>query len=344
VEPAWQKAGNPNPDWIVRSRRQIAAIVLFGLLIAVLSGAVLLFLVAAVISNESWVETIGDGIAWTVLTHTQFGRILQMRAALALCLTGLLLSIARRRDWSPGRLGALAMLMAVFFLALLAWIGHAGGALGRMHLLNDVAHLLAAGAWLGGLIPLRLILGELTRTVDGRRIAICGQVLSRFSNLDVVTVLALFTSGFINARFLTDGMRGLVGADYGRLVLVKIALFIAMFFLAAVNRLDFLPRLLQREGHDLQQTEQLRQLRRNTAFEIALGLVAIYIVGILGVTPPAGRSHGTADGCRCATSFVPGWSAQPGRRSKLDLNIVAVIIADVVLAGSKPICHRAPRI
>jgi hypothetical protein len=49
---------------------------------------------------------------------------------------------------------------------------------------------------------------------------------------------------------------------------------------------------LQREGPDLQRTEQLRQLRRNAAFEIALGLFAIYIVGILGVTPPAGHFHG----------------------------------------------------
>jgi putative copper resistance protein D len=295
AEPVWQRAGNLKSVWILRSRRQIAVIVLFGLLIAVLSGAVQLFLVAAVISDESWVEMIGDGVAWAVLTDTQFGHILQMRAVLALCLTGLLLSIMRRQDGSPGALGTLTALLAVFFLAALAWVGHAGGALGiggRMHLLNDVVHLLAAGAWLGGLIPLMLILGELRRTVDGPRIAIYGQVLSRFSNLGVVAVLALFTSGFINAWFLTDGMRGLVGTDYGRLVLVKIALFITMFFLAAVNRLDLLPRLLQREGPDLQRTEQLRQLRRNAAFEIALGLVAIYVVGILGLTPPAGHSHG----------------------------------------------------
>ena len=156
--------------------------------------------------------------------------------------------------------------------AALAWTGHAGGALGiggRMHVFNDVVHLLAAGAWLGGLIPLALLLGDLRRTADGRRIAVCGQVLSRFSNLGVVSVVGLFTSGCINAWFLTGELRGLFGTDYGRLVLVKIALFIAMFFLAAVNRLDLLPRLLQREGPDLQRTEQLRQLRRNAAFEIA---------------------------------------------------------------------------
>jgi putative copper export protein len=76
---------------------------------------------------------------------------------------------------------------------------------------------------------------------------------------------------------LTDEKRGLVRTEYGRLVQVKITLFIAMFCLAAVNRLRLLSRLSQVDGSaDLQQTERtLRQLRRNTAFEIALGLVAI---------------------------------------------------------------------
>jgi putative copper export protein len=61
-------------------------------------------------------------------------------------------------------------------------------------------------------------------------------------------------------------MRGLFGTDYRRLVQVKITLFIAMFWLAAVNRLRLLLRLLQVEGPaGVQQTEQtLRQLRRNT--------------------------------------------------------------------------------
>jgi putative copper resistance protein D len=181
--------------------------------------------------------------------------------------------------------------------AALAWTGHAGGALGiggRMHVFNDVVHLLAAGAWLGGLIPLALLLGDLRRTADGRRIAVCGQVLSRFSNLGVVSVVGLFTSGCINAWFLTGELRGLFGTDYGRLVQVKIALFIAMFCLASFNGL--LPRLSQVERPaGLQQTEQtLRQLRPNTALEIALGLVSIDVVGILGVTPPAGHFHGAS--------------------------------------------------
>ena len=34
-----------------------------------------------------------------------------------------------------------------------------------------------------------------------------------------------------------------------------------------------------------------RQLRRNTALEVAIGLVIIYVVGVLGVTMPSGHTH-----------------------------------------------------
>jgi putative copper resistance protein D len=117
--------------------------------------------------------------------------------------------------------------------------------------------------------------------------------LSRFSNLGVVSVLALFTSGFINAWFLTGEMRGLFGTEYGRLVQIKIALFLAMFCLATVNRIGLLPRLSHGEAQASFERDQrtLRQLRRNTLLEIALGLAVIYVVGILGLTPPAEHIH-----------------------------------------------------
>jgi putative copper resistance protein D len=138
-----------------------------------------------------------------------------------------------------------------------------------------------------------MLLGQLCRISEGR-VAVCSQVLRRFSNLGVVFLAVLLTSGIINTWFLTDVTRGLVGTDYGRLVQIKMALFIVIFCLAAVNRLRLLPRLSQVEGSaGQQQIEQtLGQVRRNTTFETALGLVAIYIVGMLGVTPPAGHFHG----------------------------------------------------
>ena len=79
-----------------------------------------------------------------------------------------------------------------------------------------------------------------------------------------------------------------------RVVQMKVVLFLAMLCFAAVNRLRLLPRLLQGEDPESRQRkmEVLRKFRRNTAIEIALGLAAIYVVGVLGLTPPAGHGHG----------------------------------------------------
>ena len=52
-------------------------------------------------------------------------------------------------------------------LASLAWAGHGGATPGRpgdLHLAADMLHLLAAGAWLGTLIPLALLLAETRRS------------------------------------------------------------------------------------------------------------------------------------------------------------------------------------
>jgi copper resistance protein D len=88
-------------------------------------------------------------------------------------------------------------------------------------------------------------------------------------------------------------MRELFGTDYGLLVQVKAGLFLAMLCLAAVNRLRLVPVASQVEGPDAQQLRMraLQWLRLITAGEIALGLLVIYLVGVLGMTPPAGRNH-----------------------------------------------------
>jgi putative copper resistance protein D len=92
---------------------------------------------------------------------------------------------------------------------------------------------------------------------------------------------------------LTDHLRGLLGTDYGRLLQIKIGLFLAMLSLAAVNRLHLLRRIPRDDDpssmHGSVQT--LRQLQRSTALEIALGSGVIYIVGMLGMTSPAGHVH-----------------------------------------------------
>ena len=70
----------------------------------------------------------------------------------------------------------------------------------------DGLHLLAAGAWLGGLLGLRFILA----LSDSDRMPIRARVLLRFSGMGYVAVAVLVASGLINGWFLVGSIGGLV--------------------------------------------------------------------------------------------------------------------------------------
>jgi putative copper resistance protein D len=95
----------------------------------------------------------------TVLSETTFGSVWMVRMLLAVVIVGM---TAVRPFWMAitGRDLVTAFLAAVL-LASLAGTGHAQIEEGWMSLVHggsDAAHLLAAGAWLGGLVPLGFIL------------------------------------------------------------------------------------------------------------------------------------------------------------------------------------------
>lgn len=292
AEPVWQRAKVLAGDQFEPFTKRMRYVLWSGLVVAVASGVVWLVLAAADITNEAWTEVIGDGAAWAVLTQTQFGLVSQTRLLFAGVLVVLLVLPGRTRDHVPSWLRVPIAAMAALLLGSLAWTGHAGGATGvggRLHLLSDVLHVLAAGAWIGGLVPLALLVAQVSQRPDGACVLVCDKVLRRFSNLGIVSVATILVSGIINTWFLTNYMRGLIGTDYGQLVQIKIGLFLAMVCLAADNRLRLLPRLSLERDRSLQET--LGRLRRNIALEIALGFAVVYVVGVLGVTPPAGHQH-----------------------------------------------------
>jgi putative copper resistance protein D len=308
-EPVWQRSADAAPP-IVAHRGSVAYLIWMGLAATLASGIAWLALVAAEITGGAWADAIRDGTAYAVLTDTQFGFVFQLRLLLVALLAALLLALARQGDGARKSLRVVGAVTGAALLGSLAWTGHASGASGsdaNVHLLADILHLLAAGVWVGGLFPLALLLAQLARMADRRSLATCAQILRRFSNLGVVSVTVLFASGVVNTWFLTGHMRGLVGTAYGQLVQIKIGLFLVMLCLAADNRLRLLPRIAQDENE--RSAGALRRLRRNTMLEIVLGLVVIYVVGVLGLTPPAGHVHGAEtsacgllDGPHCIAS------------------------------------------
>jgi copper resistance protein D len=270
-----------------RRREQL---MLAALALAVLSGATWLLCLASRIAQTSVAAVISDGTAWSVLTETQFGFVWQGRFLIAILLFCNSIFGLRARGL---RLTSLRAALAVAFVGMLAWSGHAAGTMGfggLFHFGGDALHLITAAAWVGGLIPLLMFVGPRARSSQSP-LADCYRVLTRFSTLAALSVTVLAASGVLNTWFMTDGLRSFLGTEYGDLVLVKIALFLVMLSFGAANRCWLTPRLLPTNVSPEGDTRALRLLCTFVLIEIALGLVVICVVAILGQLPPPGHMH-----------------------------------------------------
>jgi putative copper resistance protein D len=252
-----------------------------GLAISVVSGLSWVLLLTMSLSAESLGEAVMSGALRDVLNLTQFGRVSQIRLALALVLA-ICLVFERPLVW-------LGWGAAVGLVASIAWTGHAGSTphkLGYVHLAADVLHLSAAVAWIGGLVPLALLLNAGWRYHRLAWASLELDVARRFSLVGIVSVATLIVSGSINAWILVGSFRGLVVTAYGWILMLKLIVFAIMAVLAAVNRFWLTPRLASPPGSE-GQCYALRRLTRNTVMEIALGLLVFAVVGVLGTLHPS---------------------------------------------------------
>jgi copper resistance protein D len=264
-------------------RSQILVTAWIGLAVAAVSGAIWLQLEAASMSGLPVREAMTSDVLSTVLNQTQFGLVAKLRLPLAIILAGCLafdrLKLAHR----------LAPAVALGLTAAIAWTGHAGstaGERGILHLAADALHLVAASAWLGGLVSLALLLAAARRHRADGWASVAREATTRFSVLGMVAVGALVASGIVNAWILVGSLDALIATEYGRLLTLKLCLLAVMLGFAAVNRLWLTPQLVAAaEGGP--RLNPLRQLTRNSTIEIVLGLVIYGIVGVLGTLHPA---------------------------------------------------------
>jgi putative copper resistance protein D len=261
--------------------------------LSIFSGFAWLGLVAARIASKPFGEVIADGTIWTVLSQTQFGFAWELRFLFGVLLAAcLFMRWAKKAGASIGQ-EVLVALLAGAYIGSLAFAGHGEEGLGierNLHLAADFFHLIAAGLWLGGLIPLALFLVCLRQIHEQSWLSVACDAAGRFSNLGILAVGILLVSGTINGWFLVGSMEGLIDTSYGRLLLLKITLFAAMVCLAGINREYLLPRLSGGIETGVA-SRALLWLIRSARVEIALGVGVILIVGTLGIMAPATDMH-----------------------------------------------------
>lgn len=273
---------SPVDDVLARSRRTVM-IVIAGFLAAASLSAI-----AA--QSSLFAGSLTGGLDIEALRAVglgmDIGKAALVRAAAAIFAMALLIILpAGRVSWiATAFMGTLAT-------ASLAWMGHAAageGASGNVHLISDIVHVLAAGAWIGALFGfLQLLMAK--PTTRGGRSAI-HSALHKFSGAGSVLVALLVLTGLINSWMLVgpDKVAALWTTQYGQLLLLKLALFAAMIVLAAVNRFRLTPQLGQAIGDQERAPQAIARLRRSISLETAAGAAILFLVAWFGtMEPPA---------------------------------------------------------
>jgi putative copper resistance protein D len=289
AEAAFRNAGN---DAIARALfARLRWVAWLSLAFAVVSGAVWLVLTAASMSGQSVADVYSQDVLWTVLSQTDFGNDWLVRFVLACTLAGVCIPFLSVQGAKSAWLKAAAVFLAAAFAGSLAWAGHAIGGQGIegvVHPIADILHLVAAAAWVGALVPLALLLAMTAQNADALTAARTATL--RFSTLGIVSVATILLTGIVNTWYLSGSVDALTESKYGRLLLIKIALFFAMAGVAAFNRLRLTPRLVDNPDATAAQGAR-RQLGRNAAIEAAMGAAIIGIVAALGTLPPGSHAH-----------------------------------------------------
>lgn len=238
--------------------------------IVIAATAAILPLRTAII-GDGWPDLFTPEMIWAVMTQTDVGNawMVQAGGALLLGATAFLPSAYRQR----GRAVCAALLLLSLTLS-----GHAAmnsGWLRLVHRVNSGVHLLSAGAWLGALVPVLLILPMLGR---GAPQADARMALMRFSTAGHVAVTLVLLSGIANTLLILGGLPSDWSFSYQRLLTFKIVLVVAMVVIAVVNRYVFVPRFA-RHHSDL-------PLKVCVVAEIVLGLAVIALVAWFGTLQP----------------------------------------------------------
>lgn len=199
--------------------------------------------------------------------------------AWALRMTALAIVVIRPGLWPASLAGAIA-------LASLAWSGHGAmdeGWLRFWHFLSDILHLLAAGAWLGALLALVLMVSG---RIGDTRLRLLADAVKRFEWVGAVIVLTVSVTGVMNYLFIVGPrLDGVLFGTYGLLLAIKVLAFAVMLVLAALNRFHLGPSL-QQSLRDGQHLIAANALRRSVVMELALALLIVALVAWLGTLSP----------------------------------------------------------
>ncbi len=271
-------------DWTRASTAfaaRLRGLLLVGAAIGALSAAAGVVLEGAEAAGVSGFSALKETIVRETL-ETKFGTIWGL-AVVAWLVFGVLVAIVLRRTERPPSAPLLALLVApLAYLALVPALSGHGGTQSPV-VLNfpvNVIHVVAMALWLGGLATLLFVVPRATRELEpAARSRLLAGSLARFSRVAFAAVLALLLTGLVQAYVYVRHLDALIETGYGRAVLIKFVLLVAILIpIGAYNRRRSVPRLKRIAAGGEPPGRAGLLLRRALRAEVAL------LVVVLGVT------------------------------------------------------------
>lgn len=142
----------------------------------------------------------------------------------------------------------------------------------------DMLHVAAAGVWLGGLLMV-LVAGvpAMRRLTDGNQDAAVSALVSSFHPLALFCAPIVVIAGLGTSWIRLGGFGALFATDYGRTLLIKLALFALVAGMGTYNALRARRRLGAAEG--------TRRFRATAAVELLFAALVLAATTFLVLTP-----------------------------------------------------------
>jgi len=251
-------------------------------------------------------------LLWRYLTMTQSGHVWLGREVYGAALILIWVFVKKANGVKAVRTLALLALPLVASRSLMSHAAalREGAAIA---IAADAIHSIATALWAGGLMALcRIFFFAAKRRPQPA--SWLAEIIHRFSRLAFVSVALIITTGAYQTWIHVGSLETLLNTDYGKTLILKLAFFVLMLGLGALNLFSTKPLLkrLARAG-DHQPSANKKSLRRIAA-ESIMALLIFSATGLLTVLPPGVHAlHQAAVMNQIANSTTATGSVQPPR-------------------------------
>ena len=238
---------------------------------------------AAAAAAEIGVFSVDGSTIETFLFKTGVGRIaiLEIGFAAATCAPAVIAWVTLKNTKVSDVALLAAALIAAANLATVPFASHPITLDAQIvGVLSAIVHRLALSLWLGGLPALILLIGAGPVPDDARRVATL--VLRRFSHLATAAMGAILLTGALLTWFLVGNFPGLIGTEYGRLLIIKLILLGGVLFIAGGLQRHLLP-LLELKPSDPTLRSYANRVKLETVFAV---LIVVIASDMAGLAPP----------------------------------------------------------